>query len=99
MKSRIVSVAELDLGSAIEYYMNISPTVAARFLTAFGRAVRLIEKYPLIGRKLPNDVRQVVVSKFDYLVYYRIENNSEIVVHAVLHGRRDPEYVDERLRG
>jgi plasmid stabilization system protein ParE len=43
------------------------------------------ELFPVLSR----DVRRVLVNRFPYGIYYRIESE-EIIVFAVMHAARDP---------
>jgi len=44
-----------------------------------------------------NGYRHMLARRFPYSVYYKIENQTE-VVYAVLDSRRDPHLINERLR-
>jgi plasmid stabilization system protein ParE len=49
----------------------------------------VLEKFPEMFARCHGDVRRVIVSRFPYAVFYRVEAE-RIVVLAVLHTARDP---------
>lgn len=51
--------------------------------------MRRITPNPLAYAVVHRDIRKVIVSKFPYAIYYRIEGN-DIVVIAVFHSKRNP---------
>jgi len=59
----------------------------------FGRVVRAsfaaIERSPELGPIVHGRVRQLVLRRFPYAVYYVVQSD-HIAVLAVFHGRRDP---------
>jgi plasmid stabilization system protein ParE len=59
----------------------------------------VLEKFPEMFARVHGDVRRVIVSRFPYAVFYKIEADW-IVVLAVLHTARDPKsWPRPRTRG
>ena len=84
----------LDLDKAADYYEQESATLSLRFLTAFGHAVRLARTHPAVGslRHGKSDesaeLRYVITNGFPYLLFYKDETES-IVLLRLLHMSRN----------
>jgi hypothetical protein len=50
---------------------------------------------PLVWREIDHDVRRFLVERFPYGIYYTVEGDC-VVIWAVKHLRRDPDYWQER---
>lgn len=87
-KLRVLSVAELDLADAIDWYLERSVTAADRFLAEVNDALASIEKEPERFPQWDAVHRYRLLNRFPYYVAYRIETDSVVVV-AVRHSARD----------
>lgn len=66
------------------------------FLGTIGRAVQDIEQHPRRWPVVARGIRRRLVGRFPYGVLYR-EARSEIVIVAIMHLHRRPDYWPERL--
>ena len=89
---RLLSVAEEDLASILDYISVDNHIAAHKLLESFEDKLELLKDNPLLG-KLPADetlkefgYRYLVVSS--YLVFYVIRSH-DVVVHRILHGARN----------
>jgi len=82
-------VAQQDLAEAYDWYFDIDPDLAKRFLEDLRRAEERIVRHPQIGRIFLGDCRRLLLKSFYYYLYYRLEGD-ELVVHALLHTNRNP---------
>ena len=86
--------AEKHLKSIYEYISNDSETYAARFVESLIRATSKLERFPRIGRVVPEfedtdfDFREVIYR--GYRIIYQI-NKKNIEILAVINSRRDLE--------
>jgi plasmid stabilization system protein ParE len=88
--------AEAEFIETIEFYRSRSPELAARFLRAFESAIELIEENPLRWAPIQDDLRRVLLQRFPFGIYYRVEDQ-ELRVLIVKHHRRHPDYGMDRL--
>ena len=76
------------------YYQSQSPGLGKEFLdkveSAFSDVAANPERWPVIR----HEIRRRLIHRFPYAVFYRIEP-AEIVVLAIAHLRRRPEYWTE----
>lgn len=87
--------AEQEMVEAAESYETQADGLGLAFLSEVRRAVCRIADNPEIGAVLRGDTRRVLVRRFPFGILYRIEP-SEIVILAVMHLRRKPDYWKER---
>ncbi len=76
-----------DLDAAFQFYEERHEGLGWRFLEVVETAAIALCDYPGMGEEVAGDEgRRWVLAGFPYLLYYRITD--EIVVDAVIHGRR-----------
>ena len=80
--------AEADLMAAKRWYEERRAGLGAQLLEVVDRALKDLEeraeKYPLYYREF----RSVLLRRFPYKVFYRVENE-RVVVFRILHAKRD----------
>jgi len=79
-----------DLAEVRDYYRQIDPALATRFLDSYAKSLRRIKENPLVPREYLAGWRRVVLVPFPYLVVFSVDDES-IDVTALLHTHRDPE--------
>jgi plasmid stabilization system protein ParE len=102
MTSRFLPEADVEFEAAADEYEVQSPGTGRRFVrTVRDLVARLVEQPRLYGVVDPpvrgRDVREAPVNPFDYRLVYEVRAN-EILVLAVAHNRRLPNYWRGRLR-
>lgn len=84
-----------ELDEAYRWYESQHIGLGDEFLNYVDEILKHIclmpESYPVVYR----DVRQAVVRRFPYAVYYRIVS-SRVIVIAIFHGRRAPKSLQKR---
>ena len=87
-----------DLADALDYYRREAPEQIGRLADLYLKRVRLIELRPFAHPLLFEDYRHVVLKPFNFMVVYTVEETT-IDVLALLHARRDPEWIEHKVRG
>ena len=82
---------------AVSYYADISPRLAESFVNAFEYGIKEILTYPRAWQIMEEDVRRYLIKRFPFGIYYCIEANC-IMIYAVMHMSRDPQYWKQRLK-
>ena len=92
MAHRVSLVARADLDEMWQYVSQESgdPRIADRLIDAITERFYLLSDWPLIGRTR-NDLRVGLRSypSGDYLIFYRIQDDDDVIIQRVLHGRRN----------
>jgi len=86
---RLTAAAERDLASAAEWYRQEAPHIIPRFRQAIREARMRIGESPLACPVVYRELRRVVVHRFPYSMFYRLQGESVVVV-AIVHQARDP---------
>jgi toxin ParE1/3/4 len=103
MTARFLPEADAEFEAAAEEYETQSPGTGRRFVLAVRDLLgRLAGQPRLFGSVGPpvrgRDVREAPVNPFDYRLVYEVRAG-EILILAVAHNRRLPNYWRGRLRG
>ncbi len=94
-KVRFYPDAEIEMTEAATYYEKQQPDLGKRFLTAVQDAVNRVVVNPRLYPVVELDVRRCLTKTFPFGVLFR-ERPDEIIVVAVMHLHRDPDYWKHR---
>lgn len=89
LKLRIRPDAANDIDSASRWYGNQREELSDDFRSRVAEAMTRICGSPELYPRVHGELRRAAVQRFPYGVFYTVESDT-IVVHAVLHDRRDP---------
>ncbi len=81
--------AEEDLAEARDWYDGRQDGLGAEFVAEADAAFARATASPTIFQPVYGEVRRVKLTRFPYLVYFRLLAD-RVEVLAVVHGRRDP---------
>jgi plasmid stabilization system protein ParE len=90
--------AEEELAQAAEWYESRRPGLGVELVAVIDRAMASIVAGPTRYQLWRSDraYRKFVVSRFPYVIFFRVEGESVVVV-AIAHAKRRPGYwVDRR---
>ncbi|GJL66415.1 MAG: hypothetical protein NPIRA05_13860 [Nitrospirales bacterium] len=66
------------------------------FLLQVDAGFQLLERNPLVFAELYRGVRQHLIKRFPYKIFYTVERNT-VVILAIVYGGRDPKWLKKRL--
>lgn len=81
--------AEAELLDARTWYEQQRSGLGQAFAAAVDRAIAGIVQNPLAYPQVHGEIRRALVQRFPYGIYFRVAPD-ELVVLAVMHGRRLP---------
>ncbi len=97
MKIEFLEAAQTELDEAFNWYETQQLNLGVQFLTEFDAAIRRIVAYPKSYALLGSDnIRRCLIKRFPYGVLYGIDAGT-IVIVAVAHLHRKPNYWIDRL--
>ncbi len=98
MTVRTIAPASTELRQAVRWYEARGAGLGGEFFDSVVATISRIQARPEIGTAVSPDgrTRRTLVARFPYQVVYRFAR-SEIVVVAIAHLKRRPEYWTERL--
>lgn len=88
--------AAADVKAAVTWYQKRSPTAAVNFIEELSRAVDTICEAPQRWPIGKNNTRRFLLWRFPFAVIYA-EQKSGIIIWAVAHGSKRPDYWAGRL--
>jgi len=88
---RFHSDAESEMVAAAAYYEAQQPDLGRRFLTAVQDAVNRVAVNPNLFPSVDLDVRRCLTKTFPFGILFR-DRPDAIVIMAVMHLHRDPDY-------
>ncbi len=97
MTVRFLDIAEIELDEAIRWYDAQALGLGDAFLVEVLAAVHRIALYPEAWHLLGDGVRRCRLSRFPYALIYSADKN-DILVLAVAHLHRQPDYWRDRLK-
>ena len=87
-----------EVQEILDWYKEKSLSTAINFLSQLNHAEKSIFKNPFAYRIVSTQcIRRIVLKKFPYKVYFRIDN-SIIYILAVVHFARSKHYISKRLK-
>jgi len=85
-----------DIGDATDYYTTIDSDLATSFVDEAQIAFSFARQYPHAGHTVYTKYRRVTLSRFPYLMCYRVVGDT-VRILAIVHSRRDPKWIRARL--
>ncbi len=96
MKIEILDAAEQDIATAIAFYESQAQGVGSYFLSSIFSDIESLRVYAGVHIVIEGYYR-LLSKRFPFSIYYKI-NNSVIYIYAVLDCRKNPSWVQDRLK-
>ena len=96
MTFRFLQLAQAELLDGISYYSSIRPELGLRFEQEVADAVRSAVAFPERGAPRSKSTRRWLVKGFPFGIIYRV-NEAGVLIVAVAHERKRPEYWAQRV--
>ena len=80
--------AQSDIIEAIEWYEKRRAGLGDEFFIAIANEKHFIEKNPYYFEDKYKGIRKAITQRFPYIIYYKIESKSTVLIYAVLHMKR-----------
>lgn len=99
MKVTFLAPARYEFDEAVEYYEEQEAGLGDHFRTEIIKSIKRISSFPAAYTKLSANTRRCLVARFHHAIIYHFDReNEEILIVAVAHTRRRPEYWRSRFR-
>jgi plasmid stabilization system protein ParE len=96
MNVRFLTLAQKEADEAFVWYEEKAKGKGREFLDELDRVVRLVKVYPLASPAIEQEIRRCLFARFPYSLVYGIDDQM-IVIIAIAHSHREPDYWVERL--
>lgn len=97
-RSEFRPAASADVQAAYEWYEGQRPGLGDEFIAAVDAALASMPAFPEAYPVIHRGARRVLLERFPYGLYYRVEGKRTVVV-ACMHAARDPRRWRSRLDG
>lgn len=94
---RIRILAQKDADDIFEYYSNLNPSLALRFLDSLSSELEAITKNPESFQLKYKNTRVRYLKKFSFGIHYRVMNEVFIEILSIIHTSRNPEIWKKRI--
>ncbi len=85
-----------ELFSAIAYYNEQSPGLGTEFLEEIRKSVNKIQNTPARWKVVKKKVRQYILQRFPFSIYY-VSIPKQVYIVAIAHHKRRPYYWKSRV--
>lgn len=93
MEVKLLKLAQAEFDDAIAYYESEQAGLGELFRNEVLRSISRIIQYPSSYQQFSRDTRRCLTAKFPYgIIYHYSPDHDEIVVVAVAHLHRRPDY-------
>ena len=82
--------AAVELNEAALYLEEQSPGLGSDFLDTAESSVKLITIFPFAWTEVRSNIRRMIMPRFLYCIFYRLQPDGTIEILAVMHPHRDP---------
>jgi len=93
---RLLPPAEEEMIEAAFFYDEASAGLGDDFLDDIQHAIDGVREHPELGVIVSGELRRVLIRRFPFSVIYAVESE-QIVVVAIAHQRRRPQYWKGRM--
>ena len=88
---------EEDTLAGYFWYEDKAKGLGEEFLRTFYACVNEIPRNPLLYSKVHNEFRRLLLRRFPYAIYFRIEDK-KIIVFGLIHCARNPHMIKTELQ-
>lgn len=88
---------EEDPYEAFAWHEGAATGLGHEFLRSLFIALAATQRDPLVYRKVFQDFRRVLLDRFPYPLYFRVEHDV-VVIFLLIHGARNPALIRRSLR-
>lgn len=98
-KIKLLPIVYTDLRKAKNWYHDKSETLAKEFKIEVDKEIDYIGGYPEHYQQKYKALRQSLVTRFPYAIFYLVEEEQKrVIIFGVLHTSRNPEIVRKRIK-
>lgn len=97
MNVLILETAEREIEEAVDYYNEQLPGLGFEFAIELKEAIARIVDFPDAWIPFSKNSRKCLINRYPYAILYQVEDET-ILIHAVMHLKRDPLSWQKRIQ-
>ena len=90
--------AEAEFYDIADYYKQFDQALSYDFIHEFEDAVQQLIKFPKAGHPYLHQTKRIFLDRFPCSIVYKVYRNELIVVFAIMHMKRKPDYWEKRIK-
>ena len=90
--------AEAEFYDIVDYYKQFDQELSYDFIQEFENAVKQLIKFPKAGHPYLHLTKRTFLNRFPYAIVYKVYRDDLIMVFAIMHMKRKPDYWEKRLK-
>ncbi|MEX0780075.1 MAG: type II toxin-antitoxin system RelE/ParE family toxin [Balneolales bacterium] len=90
--------AEAEFYNIVNYYKQFDRALSVDFTREFEVAVQQLIKFPQAGHPYLHQTKRIFLNRFPYAIVYKVYREELIIVFAIMHMKRKPDYWEKRLK-
>lgn len=97
-KIKLLPVVHRELRKAKKWYNEQKGELGEEFKEAVNTEIAYIKEHPENYQKKYKELRQSLVTRFPYAIFYLVEEQEKrVIIFGVLHTKRNPEIARKRI--
>lgn len=93
MEVKLLELAKVEFDDAVSYYESERPGLGEALRLEVLRAISRIRQFPTAYQEFSYGTRRCLISRFPYgIVYHVSEADNQILIVAIAHMHRRPDY-------
>lgn len=98
IRLKLDEAAAEEFYDIVEYYNQFGKLLSEDFIHEFEEAINYLINFPNSGYPYLHQTKRIFLDRFPYAIVYKIYNEEQIIVYAILHQKRKPGYWEERVK-
>jgi len=98
MAFELDDAAEAEFYGIVDHYKQHDKSLSYDFIQEFDNAVQHLIRFPNAGHPYLHETKRVFLNRFPYAIVYKIYHDELIMVFAIMHLKRKPDYWEKRLQ-
>lgn len=97
MVLEIDEAAEAEFYDIVDHYKQFDQALSQDFIHELEDTVQRLIKFPNAGQPYLHNTKRIFLNRFPYSIVYKMYRNERIIVFAIVHMKRKPDYWKKRL--
>ena len=97
MAIELDDAAESEFYDIVDYYKQFDQELSYDFIQEFEDTVQRLIKFPKAGHPYLHQTKRTFLNRFPYAIVYKVYGDELIMVFAIMHMKRKPDYWEKRL--
>ncbi len=98
MTFELEDAAEAEFYDIVDYYKQFDEALSYDFIQEFEDSVERLIKFSQAGHPYLHQTKRIFLNRFPYSIVYKVYRDELIIIFAIMHMKRKPDYWEKRLK-